>query len=53
MLKLIGQGLNNQEISTVLHLSEGTVKDYVTQVFGKLAMRDRIEVALWVQKHLI
>ena len=53
VLKLIGQGLNNQEIATALHLSEGTVKNYVTQVLSKLKMRDRIQAALWAQKHLI
>ncbi|MGD1944638.1 MAG: response regulator [Leptolyngbyaceae cyanobacterium] len=53
VLKLIGQGQNNQEIATALHLSEGTVKNYVTQVLNKLEMRDRIQAALWAQKHLI
>lgn len=53
VLKLIGQGMNNQEIATALNISEGTVKNYVTQVLSKLEMRDRIQVALWAQKHLI
>ena len=52
VLKLVGQGMNNQEIATELHLSEGTVKNYVTQVLSKLKMRDRIQAALWAQKHL-
>ena len=52
VLKLLGQGLNNQEIATALHLSEGTIKNYVTQVLSKLKMRDRIQAALWAQKHV-
>ncbi|ESA37780.1 response regulator containing a -like receiver domain protein and an hth dna-binding domain protein [Leptolyngbya sp. Heron Island J] len=52
VLKLVGQGMNNQEISKVLHLSEGTIKNYVTQVLSKLEMRDRIQAALWAQKYL-
>ena len=52
VLRLVGQGMNNQEIATELHLSEGTVKNYVTQVLSKLKMRDRIQAALWAQKHL-
>ena len=52
VLKLVGQGMNNQEIATELHLSEGTVKNYVTQVLSKLEMRDRIQTALWAQKYL-
>ncbi|MEO1183437.1 MAG: response regulator transcription factor, partial [Cyanobacteria bacterium J06636_27] len=47
VLKLIGQGKNNQEIAQELFLSEGTVKNYVTQILGKLKMRDRVQAALW------
>ncbi|MEL6163088.1 MAG: response regulator transcription factor [Cyanobacteria bacterium J06628_3] len=52
VLKLIGQGKNNQEIAQELFLSEGTVKNYVTQILGKLKMRDRVQAALWAQKNL-
>ncbi len=40
VLKLVGQGKNNQEIAQELFLSEGTVKNYVTTILGKLEMRD-------------
>jgi DNA-binding NarL/FixJ family response regulator len=53
VLKLVGQGNNNQEIATALHLSEGTVKNYVTQIFSKLGTRDRIQAVLWAQKNLL
>jgi DNA-binding NarL/FixJ family response regulator len=53
VLKLIGQGKNNQEIAQQLHLSEGTVKNYVTQILNKLEMRDRIQAALWSQQNLL
>jgi DNA-binding NarL/FixJ family response regulator len=53
VLKLIAQGQNNSEIALKLHLSEGTVKNYVTQILSKLAMRDRIQAALWAQQHLL
>lgn len=53
VLKLVGQGKNNQEISQELYLSEGTVKNYVTQILNKLQMRDRIQVALWAQQNLL
>lgn len=53
VLKQIGQGKNNQEIAQELHLSEGTVKNYVTQILTKLEMRDRIQAALWAQQNLI
>lgn len=53
VLKLIGQGKNNQEIAQELFLSEGTVKNYVTTILGKLEMRDRIQIALWAKKNLL
>lgn len=53
VLRLVGQGKNNQEIAQELYLSEGTVKNYVTQILNKLEMRDRIQVALWAQKNLL
>jgi len=52
VLKLVGQGKNNLEISQELYLGEGTVKNHVTQILSKLAMLDRIGAALWAQQHL-
>jgi len=53
ILKMIGQGKNNAEISQELYLSEGTVKNYVTQILNKLEMRDRTKAALWAQQNLL
>lgn len=52
VLKLIGQGQNNSEIALKLHLSEGTVKNYITQILSKLGVRDRIQAVLWVRQNL-
>jgi DNA-binding NarL/FixJ family response regulator len=53
VLKLVGEGKNNQEIAQELFLSEGTVKNHVTRILSKLEMRDRIQAALWAQRHLL
>jgi DNA-binding NarL/FixJ family response regulator len=52
VLRLVGEGRNNIEIAKELYLSEGTVKNHVTQILSKLEMRDRIAAALWAQRHL-
>jgi DNA-binding NarL/FixJ family response regulator len=52
ILKLIGKGKNNREIALDLHLTEGTVKNYVTNIFNYLDLRDRLQVALWVAQNL-
>jgi DNA-binding NarL/FixJ family response regulator len=52
VLKLIGQGKNNQEIAEILHLSDGTVRNYVTRILSQLNLRDRIQAVLWAQQNL-
>jgi DNA-binding NarL/FixJ family response regulator len=52
VLLLIGQGYSNREIATRLFISEGTVKNYVTQVLSKLELRDRTQAALWATQNL-
>lgn len=52
VLALIGQGKNNREISQILHLTEGTVKNYVSQLLSSLGVRDRTQAALWAQQYL-
>jgi DNA-binding NarL/FixJ family response regulator len=52
ILKQIGKGKNNREIALDLHLTEGTVKNYVTNILTCLNLRDRLQVALWVTQNL-
>lgn len=52
ILKRIGKGNTNREIANELHLTEGTVKNYVTNVLTYLNLRDRTQVALWVMENL-
>lgn len=46
VLELIAQGHSNKQIASRLHLSEGTVKGYVSTILGKLAVDDRTQAAL-------
>lgn len=52
ILQLLGQGKTNQTIAQELHLSHGTVRNYVTQILNRLGVDNRIQAALWAQKHL-
>lgn len=51
ILTLIGDGLTNRDIAVTLHLTEGTVKNYVTQILGALGVRHRTEAALLWRRH--
>ena len=46
ILKFVGQGLTNREIGDRLHLSEKTIKHYITNILEKLQVRSRVEAAL-------
>ena len=47
VILLVAQGLNNKEISAKLHLSEGTVRNYLSHILVKLDLRDRTQLAIW------
>ncbi|MFZ2362679.1 MAG: response regulator transcription factor [Anaerolineae bacterium] len=46
ILRLLAQGMTNREIAQRLYLAEGTVKNYVTNILGKIGARDRTQAAL-------
>ncbi|GLY21390.1 response regulator transcription factor [Micromonospora sp. NBRC 101691] len=46
VLALVGAGLSNAEIARRLHLVEGTVKGYLSSVFIRLGVRNRVQAAI-------
>jgi len=46
----VGKGLNNKEIAEELGLGERTVKAHLTTTFEKLQVRDRVQLALAVNR---
>jgi len=44
---LIQHAMLNKEIAFELHLSEGTVKEYLNHIFRKLGVKNRTELAIW------
>jgi DNA-binding NarL/FixJ family response regulator len=51
VLKLLAKGLSNQEIAESLHLSEGTVRNYLSTLFSKLGVSDRTKAAVLAIQH--
>lgn len=47
IIKLVGRGMSNKEISGKMNLSEGTVRNYLSTILNKLNLRDRTQLAIW------
>ena len=46
ILRLLAGGYSNKEIARTIHLAEGTVKNYVSDILDKLDTRDRTRAVL-------
>jgi DNA-binding NarL/FixJ family response regulator len=51
VLRLLARGLNNADIAQQLHLSEGTVRNYVSAVLAKLRVSDRAQAAVMALRY--
>ncbi|WP_425448479.1 response regulator transcription factor [Dethiothermospora halolimnae] len=49
--RLLGEGKNNKEIAKELYLSNGTIKNHITNILNKLDLRDRTQLAIFSVKN--
>jgi DNA-binding NarL/FixJ family response regulator len=52
VLRLIATGASNKEIAQKLYISEGTVKNHVTNILNRLGLRDRTQAAIFANSFL-
>jgi DNA-binding NarL/FixJ family response regulator len=50
--QLVCQAKLNKEIAFELHLTEGTIKEYLNRIFRKLDVKNRTQLAIWVMRNL-
>lgn len=50
VLKLLTKGNNNQEIGSILNITEGTVKFHVNNILNKLGVNDRTQAVITALK---
>ncbi len=53
ILRLLSEGLTNDEISAALNCSTATVKTHLTHVFRKLAVNDRVSAVVTALRHAL
>lgn len=47
IIQAVGSGMSNKEIAQELSLSEGTVRNSISNILFKLGLRDRTQLAIW------
>ncbi len=52
VLRMIAKGASNREIAKALYISEGTVKNHVTNILNRLNLRDRTQAAIFANSFL-
>ena len=47
IIQAVGSGMSNKEIAQELSLSEGTIRNSISNILFKLGLRDRTQLAIW------
>jgi DNA-binding NarL/FixJ family response regulator len=50
VLRLLATGASNREIGAQLFISEGTVKNHISNILGRLGLRDRTQAAIYAKE---
>jgi DNA-binding NarL/FixJ family response regulator len=51
VIRLVGEGLSNQQIAQCLALSETTVRRHLTALCRKLGVAERLDLILYAYRH--
>jgi DNA-binding NarL/FixJ family response regulator len=51
VIALLGEGLKNKQVAERLHVSEATVRHYLTSIFNKLGVHDRLGLIMYAYRY--
>ena len=51
VLRLVSTGATNREIADKLFIGEATVKSHISNILGRLGLRDRTQAAIYARDH--
>ena len=49
VIELVARGLKNREIGKVLGIGEHVVRNYLSLIYDKIGVSNRVELALWYE----
>ena len=49
VVALVAQGLKNREIATKLGIGAHVVRNYISAIYDKIGVNNRVELALWYE----
>ena len=52
VIELVAQGLKNREIAKRLGIGEYVVRNYLSKIYDKIDVSNRVELALWYETRL-
>jgi DNA-binding NarL/FixJ family response regulator len=52
ILKNLSKGMSNREIANAMHMSEKTIRNYLSIIYEKIKVKNRTEAVLYYQKNI-
>lgn len=49
--RLVASGLKNSEVASTLFLAEKTVAAHLSNIYGKVEVRSRVQLTAWIREH--
>lgn len=49
IVELVARGLKNREIAEKLGISTNVVKNYISKIYDKVGVKNRVQLALWYE----